>query len=134
MPHIQQKVVIFSLFIVIIGSYLLVVPARLAAQSDDDTGSGGLVETAVSAPSTPLVLKPVCPPAPTPHALLAGDSWAQFMWDDDSYNALFDKYGHGDKTMLSRSLDTDPGPGYTGPAYAVSGSEARQWVDTATVP
>jgi flagellar hook capping protein FlgD len=70
----------------------------------------------------------------TPRVLLAGDSWAQYMWDDGSHNALFDRFGHGEKRALSRSLSSDPGPGYTGPEYAISGSEARQWADTANYP
>ncbi|MEM7117529.1 MAG: hypothetical protein AAF614_34165 [Chloroflexota bacterium] len=134
MQHSQQKTVVILILIALIGLGLLLAPAQLVAQSGESGGDQGLAETAVSATTTPLALKPVCPPAPTPHALLAGDSWAQFMWDDDSYNDLFDKYGHGDKTMLSRSLGSDPGPGYSGPAYAISGSEARQWVDTANFP
>jgi hypothetical protein len=53
----------------------------------------------------------VCPGgATTPRTLLAGDSWAQYMWDDDSHNDIFDKFGHADKRMISRSLDDDPGP------------------------
>ncbi len=70
----------------------------------------------------------------TPRLLLAGDSWAQYMWDDGSHNELFDRFGHGEKRALSRSLGSDPGPGYTGPEYAISGSEARQWADTANYP
>ena len=69
-----------------------------------------------------------------PRVLLAGDSWAQYMWDDGSHNDIFDRYGHAEKRALSRSLGSDPGPGYTGPEYAISGSEARQWVDTAHFP
>jgi flagellar hook capping protein FlgD len=69
-----------------------------------------------------------------PWVLLAGDSWAQYMWDDGSHNDIFDRYGHAEKRALSRSLGSDPGPGYTGPEYAISGSEARQWVDTAHYP
>ncbi len=69
-----------------------------------------------------------------PRVLIAGDSWAQYMWDDGSHQDIFDKFGHADKLVLSRSLDADPGPGYSGPEYAVSGSEARQWVDTANYP
>lgn len=76
---------------------------------------------------------PSCP-APQARVLVAGDSWAQFMWDDDAHNAIFDRFGHGDKWMLSRSLDSDPGAGYGGPEYAISGSEARQWADTANYP
>ncbi|MDH3524377.1 MAG: hypothetical protein OES32_12405 [Acidobacteriota bacterium] len=76
-----------------------------------------------------------CPaPAPVERVLLAGDSWAQYMWDDDSHNDVFDKFGHADKRAVSRSLGSDPGPGYTGPEYAISGSEAREWVDTANYP
>lgn len=73
-------------------------------------------------------------PAASPRALLAGDSWARYMWDDGSHNDILDKFGHADKLMISRSLADDPGPGHTGPEYAVSGSEARQWVDTANYP
>lgn len=73
-------------------------------------------------------------PAPTPQALLAGDSWAQFMWDDGSHNDIFDKFGHADKEMISRSLDSDPGPGYEGPEYAISGSEALHWANTGSYP
>ena len=70
----------------------------------------------------------------TPRLLVAGDSWAQYMWDDGSHNELFDRFGHGEKRALSRSLASDPGPGYSGPEYAVSGSEARQWVDVVNYP
>ncbi len=75
-----------------------------------------------------------CPVTVTPRVLLAGDSWAQYMWDDDSHNDLFDKFGHGDKTAISRSLGSNPGPGHGGPEYAVSGSEARDWADTVNYP
>ncbi len=70
----------------------------------------------------------------TPRVLLAGDSWAQYMWDDGSHNDIFDKYGFNDRRCLSLSLGSDPGPGHTGPEYSVSGSEARQWADTANYP
>jgi hypothetical protein len=70
----------------------------------------------------------------TPRLLLAGDSWAQYMWDDASHNEQFDRYGHAEKRAVSRSLGSDPGPGYTGPEYAISGSEARQWANTASYP
>jgi hypothetical protein len=69
-----------------------------------------------------------------PRVLIAGDSWAQYMWDDGSHNDLFDRYGQGDKRAVSLSLGSDPGPNYPGPEYAVSGSEARQWADTANYP
>lgn len=69
-----------------------------------------------------------------PRALIAGDSWAQYMWDDGSHNDIFDKFGHADKEMLGRSLGSNPGAGYTGDEYAISGSEAREWVDTDNYP
>ena len=69
-----------------------------------------------------------------PRVLLAGDSWAQYMWDDGSHNDIFDKFGQGDKRALSISRTDDPGPGYTGPELAIGGSQARQWVDTAHYP
>ena len=72
--------------------------------------------------------------AVAPRVLLAGDSWAQYMWDDGSHNDIFDKFGHGDKRAFSLSLADDPGPGYSGPEFAVSGSEARQWADTVNYP
>lgn len=70
----------------------------------------------------------------TPRILLAGDSWAQFMWDDGVHATLLDRFGLADAAAISRSRGSDPGPGYTGPEYAVSGSEARQWADTASYP
>jgi hypothetical protein len=74
------------------------------------------------------------PAGAVPRVLLAGDSWAQYMWDDGSHNDIFDRFGQADKLALSQSLSSDPGPGYTGTEYAISGSEARQWVDTANYP
>lgn len=71
---------------------------------------------------------------PTPRVLLAGDSWAQYMWDDDAHNIIFDKFGMADHAAVSRSLGTNPGAGYSGPEYAISGSEAREWIDTANYP
>lgn len=71
---------------------------------------------------------------PTPRVLLAGDSWAQYMWDDDAHNIIFDKFGMADHLAVSRSLGSNPGAGYTGPEYAISGSEAREWVDTVNYP
>jgi hypothetical protein len=77
----------------------------------------------------------VTPPALlTPRVLIAGDSWAQYMWDDGSHNLLLDRFGHEDKRAVSLSLGSDPGPGHTGPEYSISGSEARQWADTANYP
>ncbi len=69
-----------------------------------------------------------------PRVLIAGDSWAQFMWDDDTHNQIFDRFGHADKLAVSRSLGENPGPGHSGPEYAISGSEAREWVNTASYP
>ncbi|MCB1609017.1 MAG: hypothetical protein KDI71_18800 [Xanthomonadales bacterium] len=73
-------------------------------------------------------------PLTQPRVLIAGDSWAQYLWDDDAHNEIFDKFGHADKRALSRSLGSNPGAGYSGPEYAISGSEAREWVDTANYP
>ncbi|HEX7878042.1 MAG TPA: FlgD immunoglobulin-like domain containing protein [Candidatus Eisenbacteria bacterium] len=70
----------------------------------------------------------------TPKVLLAGDSWAQYMWDDGAHNDIFDRFGFEDRRAVSLSLGSDPGAGYTGPEYAISGSEARQWSDTANYP
>ena len=72
--------------------------------------------------------------AAVPRVLIAGDSWAQFMWDDDAHNQIFDRFGQADKLAVSRSLGSNPGAGYSGPEYAVSGSEAREWVNTASYP
>ncbi len=83
----------------------------------------------------PVALAGACA-AVTPQArvLIAGDSWAQFMWDDNTHNQLFNRFGHADKRAVSRSLGQNPGPGYAGPEYAISGSEAREWVQTASFP
>lgn len=71
--------------------------------------------------------------------LIAGDSWAQYMWDDDSHNNLFNAYGHDDKAMMSESYGTTSNIVFGEPpsnttTYSVSGSEARQWVNTANYP
>lgn len=66
--------------------------------------------------------------------LIAGDSWAQYMSDDGTYNKIFDKFGHADKDLVGPSLGSNPGPGYTGTEYAISGSEARQWANRANYP
>jgi hypothetical protein len=78
----------------------------------------------------------VAPPTPLDQrrVLVIGDSWAQYMWDDGSHNDLLDRFGFADHLAYSRSLGSDPGAGYTGPEVAVSGSEVRQWVDTANFP
>ena len=82
----------------------------------------------------PSLMAGACNATPTARVLLAGDSWAQYMWDDDAHNETFDKFGQADHRAVSRSLGSNPGPGYSGPEYAVSGSEAREWVDTADYP
>ncbi len=71
---------------------------------------------------------------PEPKVLIAGDSWAQYMSDDGTHNEIFDKFGHPDFDLLGPSLGSNPGPGYTGTEYAISGSEAREWADMANYP
>ncbi|MEZ5462282.1 hypothetical protein [Dokdonella sp.] len=86
-------------------------------------------------PARPSYMAGACSSTtPTPRVLLAGDSWAQYMWDDDAHNEIFDKFGMADRRAVSRSLGSNPGPGHIGFEYAVSGSEAREWVDTASYP
>ena len=85
-------------------------------------------------PEVKPAVAPLNVAAVSPRVLLAGDSWAQYMWDDGSHQDVFDRFGHADKLAVSLSLDADPGAGYTGPEYAVSGSEARQWANTADYP
>lgn len=110
-----------------------------------------LVMTCAAAPATAQdfrALQDTVPPDPkanlapalapaaliAPRLLIAGDSWAQYLWDDGTHNQMFDRFGHAEKRALSRSLGSDPGPGYGGPEYAISGSEARQWADVANYP
>lgn len=67
--------------------------------------------------------------------LMMGDSWAQYMYDDNVHNEVLDAYGHADKSILSETYEislfsSDPDP--QGSYYAVSGSEARQWRDEST--
>lgn len=85
-------------------------------------------------PTQPSLMAGSCATPPQPRLLLAGDSWAQFMWDDNAHNQIFDKFGHADKLAISRSLGSNPGPGHSGPEYAISGSEAREWANTASYP
>ena len=66
--------------------------------------------------------------------LIAGDSWAQYMSDDGTYNKVFDKFGHADKDLVGPSLGANPGPGYTGTEYAISGSEAKHWANRTSYP
>jgi len=69
----------------------------------------------------------VCPSnSSTPKMLIAGDSWAQFMWDDNAHDIIFDKFGYANHEMISESLGSSPGSGYSGSEYAISGSEARE--------
>lgn len=70
----------------------------------------------------------------TNKVLIAGDSWAQYMSDDGTHNKIFDKFGHADKDLIGPSLGANPGPGYTGTEYAISGSEARHWADRVNYP
>ena len=56
------------------------------------------------------------------------------MSDDGTHNVIFDKFGHADFDLLGPSLGANPGPGYTGNEYAISGSEANEWADTANYP
>jgi hypothetical protein len=70
--------------------------------------------------------------------LIAGDSWAQYMADDDVFNDVFNMYGHADKQTISSTFEIvialwgsgSPAAGN----YAVSGSEARQWANEAQYP
>lgn len=112
--------------------------ARVSADYSAATWNGRYpwnYEGTLPRPPQPALISGACASTtPTPRVLLAGDSWAQYMWDDNAHNKVFDEFGQADKLAISRSLGSDPGPGYTGPAYAVSGSEALQWVDTANYP
>lgn len=56
------------------------------------------------------------------------------MSDDGTHNVIFDKFGHPDFDLLGPSLGANPGPGYTGTEYAISGSEASEWADTVNYP
>lgn len=69
-----------------------------------------------------------------PKVLIAGDSWAQFMGDDGVYDQVFDAYGFSDYYFVTETLGSSPEPPYTGTAYAISGSEAREWANTGTYP
>ena len=66
-----------------------------------------------------------------PRIAIAGDSWAQFMADDNSHNTFLASYGHADKAAISETFEILIG--CSTPVgvsdYAVSGSEARQWAD-----
>ncbi len=124
---------------------LLLGLAPVVALGQRDTADPSAAKAAVSypwnysgvlerAPPARAISGACAAPSPQPRVLIAGDSWAQFMWDDDAHNQIFDKFGHADKSAVSRSLGSNPGAGYGGPEYAISGSEAREWVDTANYP
>jgi len=72
-----------------------------------------------------------CDGSDGPRIAIAGDSWAQFMADDNSHNIFLASYGHADKAAISQTYETLIGCSTpVGVAdYAVSGSEARQWAD-----
>lgn len=77
----------------------------------------------------------VCPTNTSqPTILLAGDSWAEFMWTDGRYNQIFDKFGFNNERIIAKSLGSNPGAGHTGPEYAISGSTAREWADQVNYP
>ncbi len=64
---------------------------------------------------------------------IAGDSWAQYMADDGTYNKTLSMYGHGDKASISDTYEISIGcSGNPGPnVYAVSGSLAKEWANEA---
>ncbi|MBP7183921.1 MAG: T9SS type A sorting domain-containing protein [Saprospiraceae bacterium] len=77
-----------------------------------------------------------CSGANTNTLLIAGDSWAQYMYDDGVHNDVFNQYGFADKRSLSSSYEITVSlwGGTSSPDagdYSVSGSEAREWADEA---
>ncbi len=73
-------------------------------------------------------------PNPAPRIIMAGDSWAQYMADDNTHNRVLKMYGQGDKTTIASTFEVgilcgDTQPDSNDPYYTVSGSEARQWAD-----
>lgn len=115
-------------FLVHFITVLFVLTSAAAAVAQDFSVLSRLHE-ADRAASEPLQRAPG-----TPTVLIAGDSWAQFMWDDGAHATLLDRFGLSDASAISLSRGSDPGPGYTGAEYAISGSEARQWADTSSYP
>ena len=79
-----------------------------------------------------------CSGSSAPTLLIAGDSWAQYMADDDVFNQALSMYGHGDKYSLASTYEVVIalwGSGSPDPwDYTVSGSEARQWANEANYP
>lgn len=74
---------------------------------------------------------------PAPRVAIAGDSWAQYMADDNTHNEVLKIYGQADKIAVSQTFEigilcTDSSP--SSGDYAVSGSEARQWADEVNYP
>lgn len=122
---------LFSALIVLTAAAVL--PSN--ASSQDWSALAGLEERRPPE-EEPYRVEPLAQPTPldAPRLLIIGDSWAQYMWDDGSHDDVLDRFGLADWEALSFSLGDDPGPGYTGPEVAVSGSEARQWTDTANYP
>ena len=72
-----------------------------------------LEDTTTVVPDANAVIGSTPPALLVPRVLLAGDSWAQYMWDDGSHNDIFDRFGFEDRRAVSRSLGSDPGPGHT---------------------
>ena len=116
--------------VLLVGALLLPAVAPAARAQDFRV----LEDTTTVVPDANAVLGATPPQLLVPRVLLVGDSWAQYMWDDGSHNDIFDRFGFEDRRAVSSSLGSDPGPGHVGPEYAVSGSEARQWADTANYP
>ena len=79
-----------------------------------------------------------CSGTSTVKMLIAGDSWAQYMADDNVYNTVFNQYGHADKQTIASTYEVVIalwGSGSPDPwDYTVSGSEAREWADEANYP
>ncbi len=106
---------------------LIVLVIAPAAQAQDFSALSRLHAAA------PRLAEPKRLPS-APRVLIAGDSWAQFMWDDGAHDTLLERFGLSDQSSLSLSLGSNPGTGYSGPEYAISGSEAREWANTASYP
>ncbi|MDZ4805806.1 MAG: hypothetical protein SGI90_13180 [Candidatus Eisenbacteria bacterium] len=120
----------FQTALLLVGGILLSPLAPTARAQDFRV----LEDTTTVVPDANIVLGATPPQLLVPRVLLAGDSWAQYMWDDGSHNDNFDRFGFEDRRAVSLSLGSDPGPGHVGPEYSVSGSEARQWADTVNYP
>lgn len=90
--------------------------------------------------AAPLMAQPPanCSGSSAPRMLIAGDSWAQYIADDQVYNNAFKGYGHADQFTVSETFEIVIslwGSGNPDPwDYAVSGSEAREWVNETEFP